>query len=240
MFMAFAPSMARFKVSKGFGNGGCWGMKLHDYCDIIKNPMDLGTVKSKLGKNLYDLPMGFAVDVRLTFNNAMRYHPKGLNVYNLVDQFLSRFEEWYRPIRDKIVLSQRDLYDALSAIDLMKPQRSTLKDKLWPYDSSLSLDQMKQDLETLNWQECPVQSIETISQLESSGGSDVVSKSLPMSSFEISGKRRRSKRMRNIADNGTAARCNIPRPDVVGTYGVGAGATKHDSSLFVDKYSWDF
>ncbi|XP_058002363.1 uncharacterized protein LOC131179509 [Hevea brasiliensis] len=102
------------------------------------------------------------------------------------------------------------MYDALSAIDLMKPQRSTLKDKLWPYDSSLSLDQMKEDLETLNWQECPVQSIETISQLESSGGSDVVSKSLPMSSFEISRKRRRSKRMRNIADNGTAARCNIP------------------------------
>ncbi|KAF2296523.1 hypothetical protein GH714_040552 [Hevea brasiliensis] len=84
------------------------GMKLHDYYDIIKNPMDLGTVKSKLGKNLYDLPTDFAVDVRLTFNNAMKYNPKGHDVYNLAEQFLSRFEEWYRPIRDKVVEDDQD------------------------------------------------------------------------------------------------------------------------------------
>lgn len=78
------------------------GFKLHDYYDIIKNPMDLGTVKSKLGKNLYDSPMDFAADVRLTFNNAMKYNPKGHEVYNLAQHLLSRFEEWYRPISVKV------------------------------------------------------------------------------------------------------------------------------------------
>ncbi|KAF9675738.1 hypothetical protein SADUNF_Sadunf09G0064100 [Salix dunnii] len=48
------------------------GLQLHDYHDIIKNPMDLGTVKSKLSKNLYESPRDFAADVRLTFNNAMK------------------------------------------------------------------------------------------------------------------------------------------------------------------------
>ncbi|KAJ6302683.1 hypothetical protein OIU77_016717 [Salix suchowensis] len=53
------------------------GMQLHDYYDIIKTPMDLGTVKSKLTKNFYESPRDFAADVRLTFNNAMKYNPKG-------------------------------------------------------------------------------------------------------------------------------------------------------------------
>ncbi|KAJ8764752.1 hypothetical protein K2173_009146 [Erythroxylum novogranatense] len=76
------------------------GLQLHDYYDMIKNPMDLGTVKSKLGKNLYDSPSHFAADVRLTFNNAMKYNPKGHEVYILAEQFLSRFEELFRPIKD--------------------------------------------------------------------------------------------------------------------------------------------
>ncbi|CAL1389884.1 unnamed protein product [Linum trigynum] len=76
------------------------GMQLHDYHDIIKVPMDLGTVKKKLGKNLYDSPQEFAADVRLTFNNAMRYNPKGHDVYVFADELLAKFEDWFRPIKD--------------------------------------------------------------------------------------------------------------------------------------------
>ncbi|KAJ6409385.1 hypothetical protein OIU84_008978 [Salix udensis] len=77
------------------------GLQLHDYNDIIKNPMDLGTVKSKLSKNLYESPRDFAADVRLTFNNAMKYNPKGHEVYILAEQFFTRFEDLYRPIKEK-------------------------------------------------------------------------------------------------------------------------------------------
>ncbi|CAI0425333.1 unnamed protein product [Linum tenue] len=79
------------------------GMQLHDYLDIIKVPMDLGTVRKKLRKNLYDSPPDFAADVRLTFNNAMRYNPKGHDVHNIAGQLLDRFEELFRPIKDSLV-----------------------------------------------------------------------------------------------------------------------------------------
>ncbi|XP_071724020.1 transcription factor GTE7-like [Rutidosis leptorrhynchoides] len=78
------------------------GMNLHDYYDIVKTPMDLGTVKSNMSKNLYESPVEFAADVRLTFNNAMMYNPKGHHVYNLAEQLLAKFEELYWPVGDKL------------------------------------------------------------------------------------------------------------------------------------------
>ncbi|CAN4087263.1 unnamed protein product [Withania somnifera] len=69
------------------------GLGLHDYFDIIKNPMDLGTVKSKLVTNLYKSPKEFAEDVRLTFQNAMTYNPKGQDVHMMAKQLAKIFEE---------------------------------------------------------------------------------------------------------------------------------------------------
>lgn len=46
-----------------------------DYFSIITKPMDLGTIKKKLEKQLYSSTCMFAEDVRLTFSNAMRYNP---------------------------------------------------------------------------------------------------------------------------------------------------------------------
>ncbi|RWR86493.1 transcription factor GTE4 [Cinnamomum micranthum f. kanehirae] len=66
---------------------------LHDYYTIIKHPMDLGTVKSRLNKNWYKSPREFAEDVRLTFRNAMTYNPKGQDVHVMAEQLLSIFEE---------------------------------------------------------------------------------------------------------------------------------------------------
>ena len=42
-------------------------MGLHDYYDIIKNLMDLGTVKSRMAKNFYASSLVIEVDVRLNF-----------------------------------------------------------------------------------------------------------------------------------------------------------------------------
>ncbi|XP_038709066.1 transcription factor GTE4-like isoform X2 [Tripterygium wilfordii] len=66
---------------------------LHDYFTIIKHPMDLGTVKSKLNKNRYKSPIEFAEDVRLTFSNAMTYNPKGQDVHIMAEQLSKIFEE---------------------------------------------------------------------------------------------------------------------------------------------------
>ncbi|KAM3742545.1 hypothetical protein ACB098_07G075900 [Castanea mollissima] len=78
------------------------GMGLHDYYDIIKQPMDLGTVKSRLARDFYRSPLDFAADVRLTFTNALTYNPKGHLVHGMAEQLLARFEELFRPIGEKI------------------------------------------------------------------------------------------------------------------------------------------
>ena len=45
-----------------------------DYFDIIKNPMDMGTVKSKLDTKAYLNPDEFCADMRLIFSNALLYN----------------------------------------------------------------------------------------------------------------------------------------------------------------------
>ncbi|XP_076946993.1 transcription factor GTE7-like [Bidens hawaiensis] len=67
-------------------------MKLYDYHNVISNPMDLGTIKSKLLKNEYESPLAFASDVRLTFENAMVYNGRGSDVFAMAERLLLMFE----------------------------------------------------------------------------------------------------------------------------------------------------
>ncbi|PKA53346.1 Transcription factor GTE4 [Apostasia shenzhenica] len=76
---------------------------LHDYHSIIRYPMDLGTVKSRLSKNWYKNPAEFAEDVRLTFRNAMTYNPKGQDVHTMAEELLQMFEKQWPVIEAKIV-----------------------------------------------------------------------------------------------------------------------------------------
>lgn len=73
---------------------------LHDYFDVIKHPMDLGTVKSRLNMNWYKSPREFAEDVRLSFSNAMTYNPKGQDVHVMAEQLSKIFEEKWSVIED--------------------------------------------------------------------------------------------------------------------------------------------
>lgn len=66
---------------------------LVDYHDIIKHPMDLGTIKTKMSQNQYQSPREFSDDVRLVFHNAMTYNPKGQDVHFMAEQLLQIFEE---------------------------------------------------------------------------------------------------------------------------------------------------
>ncbi|XP_018436066.1 transcription factor GTE5, chloroplastic-like [Raphanus sativus] len=69
------------------------GLFLRDYHTVVKEPMDLGTVKTKLWNSLYNSPLEFAEDVRLTFNNAILYNPIGHDVHRMAKSMLSMFEE---------------------------------------------------------------------------------------------------------------------------------------------------
>ncbi|CAA0816337.1 Transcription factor GTE4 [Striga hermonthica] len=74
------------------------GLGLVDYYDIIKHPMDLGTIKSRLSQNWYRSPRDFAEDVRLVFRNAMTYNPKGQDVHIMAEELLQVFEEKWASI----------------------------------------------------------------------------------------------------------------------------------------------
>eukprot|EP00252_Welwitschia_mirabilis_P026150 TRINITY_DN8441_c0_g2_i1.p1 TRINITY_DN8441_c0_g2~~TRINITY_DN8441_c0_g2_i1.p1 ORF type:complete len:605 (-),score=109.45 TRINITY_DN8441_c0_g2_i1:487-2301(-) len=85
------------------------GLGLHDYLTIIKQPMDLGTIKKKLHENQYSGPNEFAADVRLTFNNAMTYNPQGHDVHIMAEQLLQIFEEKWKPIYEKYEEERRKI-----------------------------------------------------------------------------------------------------------------------------------
>ncbi|KAF5790028.1 putative chromatin remodeler Bromodomain family [Helianthus annuus] len=104
---------------------------LHDYHQIIKSPMDLGSVKLNLSKNMYSSPLDFASDVRLVFENAMLYNPKTDEVHGMAQQLLSYFEMLFRPIQAKLPTNHRvnefsavDEFNGSSWDDIQTPERS--------------------------------------------------------------------------------------------------------------------
>ncbi|XP_016657125.1 bromodomain-containing protein 3 isoform X5 [Acyrthosiphon pisum] len=65
---------------------------LHDYHDIIKKPMDLGTVKTKLDNREYKNSKDFAADVNLIFSNCYKYNPKDHDVVAMAKKLQAVFE----------------------------------------------------------------------------------------------------------------------------------------------------
>ncbi|KAF4517925.1 hypothetical protein B566_EDAN005990 [Ephemera danica] len=65
---------------------------LHDYHDIIKKPMDLGTVKQKMDNREYKSGVEFAADVRLIFSNCYKYNPPDHDVVAMARKLQDVFE----------------------------------------------------------------------------------------------------------------------------------------------------
>ena len=69
---------------------------LHDYFDIINQPMDLGTVKSKMDGRKYSTAAEFASDVRLIFQNCFDYNPVTHDVVAMAKKLKQVFEDRFR------------------------------------------------------------------------------------------------------------------------------------------------
>eukprot|EP00563_Minutocellus_polymorphus_P002193 CAMPEP_0181047378 /NCGR_PEP_ID=MMETSP1070-20121207/14848_1 /TAXON_ID=265543 /ORGANISM="Minutocellus polymorphus, Strain NH13" /LENGTH=1781 /DNA_ID=CAMNT_0023126047 /DNA_START=297 /DNA_END=5642 /DNA_ORIENTATION=+ len=72
---------------------------LPDYFQVIKKPMDLGTVKKRVENGCYTSIEGFQADVLLTFDNAMMYNPDGSVVHNMAKEMRIKFVSDY----DKLI-----------------------------------------------------------------------------------------------------------------------------------------
>ncbi|KAL7722906.1 Bromodomain-containing factor [Entamoeba marina] len=72
------------------------------YFTIIKHPMDLGTINTKLANGDYITKDDFAQDIRLTFNNATTFNHPQSDVYVWAEKLIKMFENRFKTtFRDK-------------------------------------------------------------------------------------------------------------------------------------------
>lgn len=71
---------------------------LTDYIDIVKEPMDLGTVMKNLDDKVYKIQDESAKDVRKIWLNAMIYNMPGSKIYTTAKALSESFEANYLPM----------------------------------------------------------------------------------------------------------------------------------------------
>ncbi|KAH7532379.1 hypothetical protein FEM48_Zijuj04G0013500 [Ziziphus jujuba var. spinosa] len=111
-------------------------LNIPDYLNVIKHPMDLGTVKSKIESGCYSCPLEFLADVRLTFTNAMTYNPPKNDVHVMADSLSKFFEVRWKAIEKKLPKSGPQLLPAKSGprenVEMAKPMPPSKKRKVIP------------------------------------------------------------------------------------------------------------
>uniref|UniRef100_A0A673JEE7 histone acetyltransferase n=1 Tax=Sinocyclocheilus rhinocerous TaxID=307959 RepID=A0A673JEE7_9TELE len=73
-----------------------------DYFDIVKNPIDLSTIKRKLDTGQYQEPWQYVDDVWLMFNNAWLYNRKTSRVYKYCSKLAEVFEQEIDPVMQSL------------------------------------------------------------------------------------------------------------------------------------------
>ncbi|KAL1005748.1 hypothetical protein UPYG_G00063490 [Umbra pygmaea] len=69
-----------------------------DYFDIVKNPIDLSTIKRKLDTGQYQEPWQYVDDIWVMFNNAWLYNRKTSRVYKYCSKLAEVFEAEIDPV----------------------------------------------------------------------------------------------------------------------------------------------
>jgi len=72
---------------------------LTDYPEIIKNPMDLGTVQDKVESGKCTTMDAFANDVRLVWKNAMRYNRPDSDIYITAEKLSKVFDKKFGKVK---------------------------------------------------------------------------------------------------------------------------------------------
>ncbi|KAL3674207.1 hypothetical protein V7S43_000166 [Phytophthora oleae] len=80
-----------------------------DYFHVIKEPMDLGTIRNNLEAGFYDSPSDFADHVRLTFRNAMLYNAAHSQVHIYARKLMDDFERRFKSFNMKLSTKNKHL-----------------------------------------------------------------------------------------------------------------------------------
>lgn len=75
-------------------------LNIPNYAEVVKEPMDLGTIQTKLANNQYENGDEFERDVRLVFKNCYAFNPEGTDVNMMGHRLESIFDKkWVnRPV----------------------------------------------------------------------------------------------------------------------------------------------
>ena len=73
-------------------------LQVPDYFDIVKEPMDLGTVERNLRNGVYANPSQFASDIRKIWNNSFLYNAKGSDIYHMTVSMSNYFEKLFSEV----------------------------------------------------------------------------------------------------------------------------------------------
>eukprot|EP00980_Cylindrotheca_fusiformis_P016260 scaffold4829_cov129-Cylindrotheca_fusiformis.AAC.20 len=92
---------------------------LKDYHLHVTKPMDLGTVKSRLHGLAYKSRENVAEDIRLVFQNAMKYNPPQHPVHKFANELLAMFNEYYRTLPPCVA---EDSEQYASSLNVQRPQ----------------------------------------------------------------------------------------------------------------------
>ncbi|XP_039525016.1 bromodomain-containing protein 3b isoform X4 [Pimephales promelas] len=76
-------------------------LELHDYHEIIKQPMDLSSVKKKMDSREYQDAQSFAADIRLMFSNCYKYNPPDHEVVAMARKLQDVFEMKFAKMPDE-------------------------------------------------------------------------------------------------------------------------------------------
>lgn len=90
------------------------GLQLPDYYKIIRRPMDLGTIRSRLeakdGTGYHNV-REFCEDVRLVFRNAMLYNESSTEVHFMAKALLQKFEDRWKVVVEPRLEEEERLYE---------------------------------------------------------------------------------------------------------------------------------
>lgn len=81
---------------------------LDDYFDVIKKPMDLGTISRRLDNGSYHAFDDFKSDVRLTFENAMKYNDENSVVHEMAKELKKKFDTDYKKLMKQLEKEHRE------------------------------------------------------------------------------------------------------------------------------------
>lgn len=123
-------------------------LNIPDYFTVIKHPMDLGTIKSKITSGQYSDPLGFAADVRLTFSNAVTYNPPQNDVHIMADTLRKYFEVRWKAIEKKLPVTADmttvpSRADVITETETRMGMQPTKKKNVYPKDIKIKSEPVR-------------------------------------------------------------------------------------------------